>query len=543
MAEVAVGADDVPGVALAVLEAAHRVARDAGLVADELPRLGKPQGRRHAGAQCVVEGRAALAGYIGKALHEVGEEELRLAPVRVAVADVFGGGVHTLPHGLGLLGQCLGRLGVAEVDLQHPHRAGVGVGRDGEGGLFYDGAGIFGAVCIHHGLDIRLLVVAHAHGEAAVAAVDGLVELALELCLGGHGLDGGNLLRGAAEGDGDVDFIVRDDAHQVVGHIVHGIGAQGIELGDLIGRLAEIRFHVAVVVGHADGAVGLPLPDKAQNGVFEPQVVLHGDGVGGRGLGGSGGVGREGEIVVVPPGTAAREQAQKRQQWNNQPARHGYPSLQIIFVIAFEAVAQHLVGLLEDDEGAGIHGHDQLLELGHLALFDGAEDHLLVLAGVVALAAENGDAAVELLANFPADILVAVGDDERHGGVVQAVDHAVQDDAANIERDGGVERLVDVAEDHAGEGDGDDVDGEHDPADGEVGKAGAQEPGDDVHAAGGSARDEHQAQSQSGEQAAVEGGQEGLGGGDGNAFKDCQEEVGEKHAQQGAEEELPAHAL
>src|SRR5699024_4402646 len=98
--------------------------------------------------------------------------------------------------------------------------------------------------------------------------------------------------RGAAEGEGDVDFIVRDDAHQVVGHIVHGIGAQGIELGALIGRLAEMRFHVAVVVGYADSAVGLPVSDKSQNGDFKQQVVLHGDGVGGRGLGGGGAVGR-----------------------------------------------------------------------------------------------------------------------------------------------------------------------------------------------------------------------------------------------------------
>ena len=319
MAVVAVGGDDVPDIGLAVQQPLHGVAFHAGLVANQLPGLGQALGCGDAAAKRVIQGRGGLAGGVGEPLHQIGEQQLGLAAVGVAVADILGGGVHALAHSLGLIPQGLGRLGIGEVELHNPHRALLRIGGDGHGRDLHHGTGMLGAVVGDQGGEVQLLIAAHPHGQPGRVLVDGLVEQRHQLGHGGGGLDGGNLLGRPAEGDGDVDFIVGDDADALVGHIVHGISAQGVQLGHLVGRFAQLGLHVAVVAVDVDDAALLSLPDKAENGAFQLLVILHGDGVSVERLGLGAAVGRKGEIFVACPGGTAAEQQQKQQYRGKTP--------------------------------------------------------------------------------------------------------------------------------------------------------------------------------------------------------------------------------
>ena len=68
--------------------------------------------------------------------------------------------------------------------------------------------------------------------------------------------------------------------------------------------------------------------------------------------------------------------------------------------MAGEAVTQHLVGILDDDEGIGVDADHQILQVRQLALLHGAEDDLGIVAGIVALGVENIMLTPDLKENF-----------------------------------------------------------------------------------------------------------------------------------------------
>ena len=108
---------------------------------------------------------------------------------------------------------------------------------------------------------------------------------------------------------------------------------------------------------------------------------------------------------------------------------------------------------LQNDERFGVDLADNGLQLRGLPPPDGAEQNLLLLAGITAAALQNRDAAVELFLNGKDDFFKAFGDDERDRGIVQPIDDPVHHDGRHIERHGGIEGLADIVIDCAGQGD------------------------------------------------------------------------------------------
>ena len=94
------------------------------------------------------------------------------------------------------------------------------------------------------------------------------------------GGDGGDLLRRAPVVDGDGSLIVGDHAGEAVLDPVHGIGAQGVGVADLITGPGELFLHIplpALQANHPHLLVGLHL---GQNGALELGVALRPHGVG-----------------------------------------------------------------------------------------------------------------------------------------------------------------------------------------------------------------------------------------------------------------------
>lgn len=79
---------------------------------------------------------------------------------------------------------------------------------------------------------------------------------------------------------------------------------------------------------------------------------------------------------------------------------------------------------LQNDERFGVDLADNGLQLRGLPPPDGAEQNLLLLAGITAAALQNRDAAVELFLNGKDDFFKAFGDDERDRGIVQPIDES-----------------------------------------------------------------------------------------------------------------------
>ena len=74
--------------------------------------------------------------------------------------------------------------------------------------------------------------------------------------------------------------------------------------------------------------------------------------------------------------------------------------------IAGEAIAQDLVGLLNDDKSVGINMDHQLLQLCQLLALDGCQDHLRLFVAIAALSMEERGAPIQLPANGLSNSLV-----------------------------------------------------------------------------------------------------------------------------------------
>ena len=93
---------------------------------------------------------------------------------------------------------------------------------------------------------------------------------------------------------------------------------------------------------------------------------------------------------------------------------------------------------------------DQRTDLGEGAAVCGAQQNLFVLARVSAPAVQIGDAEIELIEQSVGNVVGAVADDVHQLSAVAAVKHHVQHSRADEQREGGVQRALDIAENNGG---------------------------------------------------------------------------------------------
>ena len=199
------------------------------------------------------------------------------------------------------------------------------------------------------------------------------------------------------------------------------------------------------------------------------------------------------------------------------------------------------MGILQDDEGVRVDVHDQLLQLRELLALHGAEQDHLVLPLVIALPLEQGHAAVELAVDGRGDGLILLRDDERDLGIIHAVDDAVERHGGDDHGNDAVERVVEVAVDHACDDGNGQVHAQDDLADGEIAEFQLHQARDDVDAARRGVAQEHEAEAHAHEHAAEQGRHERLDGRDRQDAGEQVKENGRQHrAVERAKEEMPS---
>ena len=199
------------------------------------------------------------------------------------------------------------------------------------------------------------------------------------------------------------------------------------------------------------------------------------------------------------------------------------------------------MGILQDDEGVRVDVHDQLLQLRELLALHGAEQDHLVLPLIIALPLEQGHTAVELAVDGRGDGLILLRDDERDLGIIHAVDDAVERHGGDDHGNDAVERVVEVAVDHARDDGNGQVHAEDDLADGEIAEFQLHQARDDVDAARRGVAQEHEAEAHAHEHAAEQGRHERLDGRDRQDAGEQVKENGRQHrAVERAKEEMPS---
>ena len=198
---------------------------------------------------------------------------------------------------------------------------------------------------------------------------------------------------------------------------------------------------------------------------------------------------------------------------------------------------------LQNDERFGVDLADNGLQLRGLPPPDGAEQNLLLLAGITAAALQNRDAAVELFLDGLNNVLKAFGDDERDRGIVQPIDDPVHHDGRHIERHGGIEGLADIVIDCAGQGDDGQIDRQQNPPKRQRTEAPPEQARADIRAAGGRAAEEHQPQPHAGEDAAIERAEQNFRLRRRDACEHVHQQRAGQHTGQRAEEKLPPEPL
>ena len=186
-----------------------------------------------------------------------------------------------------------------------------------------------------------------------------------------------------------------------------------------------------------------------------------------------------------------------------------------MLVIAVEALAQHLVGIAHDEKGGGVGLLYRPLQGHDLLLLEGAHEHVFCLPGPGPGPPEDGDAPVQLRTDGADDLLGSVADDIGHLGVVQAVEHPVDDQGGDIQGDQPVQGAAQAVEGQSGQGDDHQVHRHDQGAHGQMAEAELQQPGDEIGAAGGGSLEEHHPKGQPDQRAAEDGGQHGVHGREG----------------------------
>ena len=126
------------------------------------------------------------------------------------------------------------------------------------------------------------------------------------------------------------------------------------------------------------------------------------------------------------------------------------------------------MSLLNDDKGIRVDIDYQIFQLCHLALLDGGENDFCIIFGVVTLAVQVSNAPVQGLADGIGDCLVVFADDQGYLGVVETVDHSINDLTADIDGDQGIEHVGDITEHDTGQGGDRNIQCQGDLANGDV---------------------------------------------------------------------------
>ena len=184
------------------------------------------------------------------------------------------------------------------------------------------------------------------------------------------------------------------------------------------------------------------------------------------------------------------------------PAAH----LEVVEALAIDADD----GALRD-EGVRVDLVDELEDEVALAALAEHEEHLHVVAGVEAGGVDDGAAAMALLVDAVAYLLPAVADDEELNGAAHRVDHLVDAEGRDVEHDVAIEHLLEVAQHEVAARDDDDV-ADHDDASERHVAILVDDGGQDVGAARGAVAGQPQAHAAAAEDAADDGGHEGLVG-------------------------------
>ena len=120
-----------------------------------------------------------------------------------------------------------------------------------------------------------------------------------------------------------------------------------------------------------------------------------------------------------------------------------------VFYVLALSLCFGLVGFLDDDEGIGVNIHNELFQLRQLALAHHGQNHFHILLGIGPGPMEVGRAALQLPVNGLHNGLMLLGDDQGHPGIVKAIDHGINDLAADKDHNTAVKGLADVLEHQA----------------------------------------------------------------------------------------------
>ena len=425
---------------------------------------------------------------------------------------------------------------IVQIQREDPHTAPLGA--DGGGDLrgFHDDLRVQLRPILDDLDEIRLLKAGDLQDQTGLEIPQGLGD-----GLGGPGdppyiVDGIDLRLAAAVVQLHGQRLLTAHAMLIL-DVLQRIGPDGVDLPDIAHGPFHIRQRLLGGVVH-----------QHDPGLFGPQIHQIGQGIAQLkiaadhqrlviGLQIADLVGGDGGIAHRMPAASAQEQDGTGAQ--DQKPFHGPASfLQGIVGIFGKAVPQNLMGLLHDDEGAGVDLHHRLLELGQLILFHGGQHHLGVLLGVVALPIEVGHAPVQLVTDGGRNGFVFLGDDEGHLGVVEMIDDGVDDLAGGEHGDEGIEHIVEIAEHDTGGGGHHEVDAQADLADVHIGPLELEQADEDVGAAGGGIDKKHQPQTEAADHTAVDGRQQRLGINGGDPGKEVDEQGEKDRTQYGADQEL-----
>lgn len=204
-------------------------------------------------------------------------------------------------------------------------------------------------------------------------------------------------------------------------------------------------------------------------------------------------------------------------------------------------VAAHPDALLHHKEGVGIDLVERHLQRHHLILAQAHAQHMDLLVGVAALALPEGEAALQLFGDGPAQLLgVLLGEDQHlHGDVLLM--HPVQEQRGEHHINRGVDGGVQI-EQHGAQGVQYGVEGDGEPSHGEAGALFAQVQAQHIQSAGGAAAGEDQSAGEAAQNTAHQAGGQLVGNDGGGGRRDHRQrqrvdDGGDAHEQH----KVPAH--
>ena len=112
-----------------------------------------------------------------------------------------------------------------------------------------------------------------------------------------------------------------------------------------------------------------------------------------------------------------------------------------------KALAENILGIGDDEECVFVDTLYHLPDIGYLRALDNAQQHLLILMRICALSLKNGDTAVQAVGDIGHELIALFADDVAHTGVVDAVQHKVNDLGHDKHCNDGVHCRLNLVED------------------------------------------------------------------------------------------------